>query len=364
MDNALLYAIWLSQIKNIGARTYKTLVDVLGSAQNVYTASQESLCTAVRPYQAKIVLENKDLSTAQAILNTMEEKQMHGVHYRTEAYPSALYVLPDPPAVLYYVGTLPPLLHCIAIVGTRSASIPGREHALALAQELAQAGFTIISGMARGIDGAAHWGALRANGHTIAVLGTGADVVYPVDNKALYAEIAQTGCIVSEYPPGMIPHRGNFVRRNRIISALANGVVMGEGGMQSGAMITMEDAQQQRKPMFVLHAPTQPVTETQRHLQRIGAYAISRAQEVIDVLAGQPHIQPLPDDDAPIQIDMQMLTEHQITIVNLLKTDQYFVDEIASITKIPITRVISLLTELELRGIIKQLPGSLYRLLT
>jgi DNA processing protein len=270
------------------------------------------------------------------------------------AYPSALRTIPDPPPRLYMRGALGDADRvAVAVVGARRASPYGVAVAEMLAADLARCGVTVVSGLARGIDAAAHRAALRAGGRTVAVLGCGPDVVYPPEHAALMTQIIADGAVVSEYPPGTPPLRHHFPRRNRLISGLSLGVVVVEGRADSGALITVDCALEQGREVFAVPGPITAATSALPHrLVQQGAKLVSRVEDIVEEL-GLP-LRPPPPRPAVGLEGTEAVVRAQLTL------DPQHVDALALRCGLPVAEVSRALVTLELRGLARALPGQRY----
>ena len=240
MDNTV-YWIWLSLALTIGSESFKRLIGRFDSARDVYDADETELRQLLgkRTKDLEAVCD-KDLTRASEILEFCQSKSVGILTYSDDRYPEALRRIDNPPVLLYYRGILPDFnSECfVAVVGTRRLSDYGRKNAFEISRGLAEAGAVIVSGMALGIDGVAHAGALSGGKSTVAVIGSGIDVCYPPEHLTLARSIVKQGCIMTEYAPGTAPDGKNFPRRNRIISGISSSVVVIEGRMRSGSLIT------------------------------------------------------------------------------------------------------------------------------
>jgi DNA processing protein len=288
-------AAWLrfERTRGVGPRTGAGLLAVFGSPAAIFASDRETLAAHAGPALAQALLQRPSVDTARLIDATLRWREAPGNHVLAlgqPGYPGLLAEIPDPPLLLYIKGRVELLAGpCLAIVGSRNASRQGLANALAFAEALAGAGLAIVSGLALGIDAAAHEGALRRAGSTIAVVGTGADLVYPVRNRALAARIAQEGCIVSEYPIGTPPLPGNFPKRNRIISGLAAGVLVVEAAARSGSLITARQAAEQGRDVFAIPGSIHAALAKGCHeLIREGAKLVDTANDVLEALALSP----------------------------------------------------------------------------
>jgi DNA processing protein len=285
-----------------------------------------------------------------------------------DSYPPMLKSISDAPPVLYVQGKLEPRdLNGIAIVGSRRCSHYGREQAERFGTLLAQAGFTIISGGARGVDSSAHRGALSlANGRTIAVLGSGVDVPYPPENAALFQQIAARGAVVTEFPMSSPPLRENFPRRNRIISGLSRGVLVVEADIASGALITARLAcDSHNRPVFAIPGRIDNAMSAGPHaLIRDGAVLTTGLEEIIENLGPLPHdISAAPseisEDTEPPLVPIP-LDERQRKIVETIDSEPTALDTIIARTQLPAELVMQSLTMLTLRGVVKRVDGQNY----
>jgi DNA processing protein len=293
-------------------------------------------------------------------------------------YPPLLKLIPDPPAVLYARGQIEPRdLNAVGIVGSRKCSYYGREQSERFAALLAGAGITVVSGGARGIDSAAHRGAMsHLNGRTIAVLGSGIDVAYPPENDKLFQQIAaeNRGAVISEYPMGTPPLKDNFPRRNRIISGMSRGIFVIEADVRSGALITARQAcDDHGRPVFALPGRVDTPTSAGPHkLIRDGATLVTCLEDIIDGLGPLPQDvrEPElfePEPSALVAIEERVepklpvsLTDQQQTILAHLDGDPVDVDTIIDRTALPAQLVLQELTFLTLKGVVKRVDGQTY----
>ena len=224
--------LWFNNIDSIGDITKRKLLAGLGSIENIYEASYEILCDIIGSEKSRIIKNNMSMGYAEELRDILYEKRIDIVYPNHSDYPAKLLDIYDPPLILYVKGILSKNLNIynmnVGIVGARKAGVYGRELAEKISFELAEKGINIISGLALGIDGRAHKGALLAGGYTVGVLGCGIDIIYPRENYDLYNEIVNKGAIVSEYGPGTAPNPGLFPIRNRIISGLSDGLLVVE----------------------------------------------------------------------------------------------------------------------------------------
>jgi DNA processing protein len=304
-------------------------------------------------------------------------------------YPLVLKTIPDPPLVLYVKGELHPRdLHAVAIVGSRKCSFYGREQAERFGALLGGAGVTVLSGGARGIDSAAHRGALsHPHGRTIAVLGSGVNIAYPPENQSLFEQISQRGAVISEYPIDTPPLAENFPKRNRIVSGLSRGVLVIEADERSGALITARQAgEDQGRPVFALPGRVDNKLSVGPHkLIRDGAVLVTNLQDILDELGPLPAeavdgvdavdaiepTEPTLFEETPgarraaapaeslIRPALQ-LTDTQQAIVAQLSDDPISIDQIADATGLDVSQIMSQLTILTLRGVVRRKDGQNY----
>ena len=251
----LIHWIWFANRPNLSDRGRAEILQHFQDAEDVYFAASDAFsCVDGLTAEALASLQDKDLSQAEQILGECAKKQIHILTWRDAAYPVRLKAIADPPVVLYYKGRLPQFdaLPLIAVVGTRDATAYGLTTAKRMGSQIAACGGIVVSGIASGIDGMAMRGALTADMPVVAVLGCGADVIYPRSNRSLYADTERNGCLLTEFPPGTPPAKWNFPRRNRIISGISCGVLVVEAPEKSGALITARQAADQGRDVFVV----------------------------------------------------------------------------------------------------------------
>jgi len=274
-------------------------------------------------------------------------------------YPERLRLIPDPPRVLYRLGELqPPDGDGIAVIGARAATAYGRTVAERLGRELAAAAVTVVSGLARGIDGCAHRGALAGGGRTVAVLGTGLDRIYPPEHARLAAEIAARGALLSEYPLGADPEPWHFPLRNRVISGLARGVVVVEAAVRSGALGTADMALEQGREVFAIPGPiTSPTSAGTNRLIRQGAGLVESARDILECFPDlAAH---LPADDAE-PAALAGLSDSERRLLGAIGNAPLPIDDIIRVSPAPAAATAALLTALEIKGLVRQHPGKIF----
>jgi DNA processing protein len=366
-------AAWLrlERSAGIGPRTAATLLDAFGSLDAVFAADFPALAARVSPAQAHALLQPPSEATLRlldATLAWLDAPGRHVLALGEPGYPDLLSRIPDPPLLLYIRGQARLLDGpALAIVGSRNASAQGRANAEAFAEALSGAGLCIVSGLALGIDAAAHEGALRRCGGTVAVVGTGPDQAYPPRNRALCERIATDGCIVSEFPVGTPPLPGNFPKRNRIISGLAAGVLVVEAAAQSGSLITARQAAEQGRDVFAIPGSIHATLAKGCHaLIREGAKLVDTAQHVLEALAQSPLLAlqaarlPAPDISlTDIKIDNGPGSDADAALLDGLGHDPVEPDVLQARLGWSPGELSARLLVLELAGRVERLPGGL-----
>jgi DNA processing protein len=275
------------------------------------------------------------------------------IAFDNAAYPPLLREIPDPPPRIYAMGRIELLnAPCLAIVGARNATALGRRNARAFARELSNAGLCIVSGLALGIDAAAHAGGLEGAASSIAVMGTGADIVYPPENAALAQRLKESGCVITEYPSGTPPRRGNFPRRNRLISGLSKGVLVVEASRRSGSLITARLAAQQNREAFALPGSIHsPMSRGCHELIREGAKLVECIEDVL-VELGVPVTRRHPANEEDGARD---------ALLAAIGCDPLSLDQIAELTGLAASACAARLSLLEIDGRIDALPGGRFQ---
>jgi len=353
----------LALVPGVGPRTRKALLERFGSSAAVLRAlpSQLREVPGVGPkLTARIAAAQEEIPAEEAIATCRE----HGVSVVTDAdpqYPRPLREIADPPAVLFMRGQWRPQdAIAVAIVGTRHATQYGLRQAERLAASLARAGLTIVSGLARGVDAAAHRGALDAGGRTIAVLGSGVLNVYPPEHAALAEEVAARGALVSESPPRAEPLAGVFPQRNRIISGLSLGVIVVEAGDQSGALITARHAMEQGREVFAVPGRIEDRTARGCHrLIRDGARLVQSPDDVLEELG--PLVEPVARGDGQIVHHPAelLLNELEQQVLAAIGSDSTSIDEVVAATGLTAAQVLATLSVLEMRRVVRRLSGTM-----
>jgi DNA processing protein len=358
----------LRAIDGVGDVTVLQLVRAWHSPEAVLRASRDELIESGCSSQlADAIRRGPDRSACQSIereLTAVERKRIEVLSALDSTYPMRLKMIADPPPLLYITGALTEQDEmAMAIVGARRATAAGRAMTEELSHDLAEAGMTVVSGLARGVDAAAHQGALAAKGRTIAVLGCGIDRTYPPEHERLRGQIEERGAILSEAPMGAPPHSHHFPRRNRIISGLSLGVIVTEAAIRSGSLITARLAAEQGREVFAVPGFVKEDTSRGTNaLLKEGAALIERAQDVIDAI--------LPQLEQPLRMRLQPSLEQSVPsgqlgkeeqlVYDALSYDPLIVDDVIVITGLSVSTVLASLLSLELRQRVRQLSGQRY----
>ncbi|MFC1511370.1 DNA-processing protein DprA [Candidatus Margulisiibacteriota bacterium] len=353
------YWLAINKIPSIGPITIKKLWEHFGSIKDVWEADGDiiSQIEGLKKSAVRSFIENRSKVNLEEELAAVQNSKINVLTLDDEAYPEVLKNIYDPPPVLYVKGQLDSNVKTLAIVGTRRASRYGLEIAKKLAFELASLGITIVSGMALGIDTAAHKGAIEAGGKTLAVFGCGVDNIYPPSNRDLAKEIEKSGALVSEFPLGTGTEKGHFPRRNRIISGLSLGTIVVEGHYDSGAMITAKHALDEGREVFAVPGNVQLDQSKGPHwLIKQGAKLVESVDDILEELNLEHRA---PSTERRTQDYSNLLPDEQ-KIVKVLSFEPKHIDAISIDSKLSIPQVSSLLMMLEVKKIIRQLPGKLF----
>ena len=392
-------AYWLAlrRVHGAGPRTCRLLLERFGSAERIFKATDEEISAAgVGRNVTRAIAGFNDFAPLEKELCELPRLGARLVRWTDADYPLNLKQIADPPPYLIARGLLEPNdTACVAVVGARAASEAGLRMAQRLGFELAARGFVVVSGLARGIDGAAHRGALEAGGRTVAVLGCGIDVAYPPEHRGLADTIIeQRGAILSELPLGTAPLPENFPNRNRILSGLSLGVVIVEAAEKSGSLITARMALEQDRQVFAVPgSPLSGKTRGSNRLLREGAVLVECVEDVIEDLAPQmagktpataeraapaaaPATPGVPSAAAAVakaepvaavartlSTTPSLATRQVETVLNCLtEAEKLHIDAVIETCQLPPQTVLNLLLELELRGLVVQHPGKLFTL--
>lgn len=351
-QNAIL---WLSSIKNVDVLVMEKLKNYYGS----FLATWENISIKDKELKLKEetlsnILKHKNLAYCDDYKERLYKERVYFVTEVDESYPGRLKNIYNKPNILYYKGKLDELSNTIAIVGARKSTAYGNWVTENYSEYLSSKGLTIVSGLAQGIDTRAHLGALKNKTYNIAVIGSGLNIQYPVQNKRLYSQIEQCGCIISEYPLDMPPLKQNFPQRNRIISGLADSILVIEAKQQSGAMITVNYGLEQGKEIMAIPGNiNNAMSRGTNKLIQDGAKLILDYDDVLELYTGY--------NDGESE-NVYILSQEEEIVVKELKNGPISIDKLAENLKLDIKLLNVVLTLLEIKGIILRLPGSVVQL--
>lgn len=363
----------LNLLPNIGPVRVRHLLRRFGRPEQILSASPDALrsVSGIGEEMASQIVKWEDSIDLAEEKRRMEEHGIETLTLDDDRYPPALREIHDPPFLLYLKGTLRPSdAAAIGVVGSRRTTHYGKEQAKKLSFRLARAGFCIISGLARGIDTAAHEAALAAEGRTIAVLGSGIGHIYPPENQALADRIAESGAVLSEFPVLYVPDRKSFPLRNRIVSGLSQGLLVIEAPSRSGSLITANQALEQGRSVFAVPGPIdRPTSEGCNRLIQQGAKLVCSAEDVVEELSHE--INSLPLDFEPESWDPAEGSNDQVTpspelseaeslLLDQLDGRELTIDALCDFTGMPSGIVSAHLLQLEMKAAVKQLPGKYF----
>lgn len=379
--------IVLNMIDGVGPATYAKLCAALGDAVNIFSATESQLSniTGITAETASAILNWEKTVDLNAEIRRIQNAGCHVILKEDEEYPKLLKQIYNPPFLLYVRGQiLPQDNNSIAIVGSRLTTFYGIETAQKFAQQLAYAGITVVSGGARGIDTAAHWGALNSKGRTISVLGNGINVVYPAENVKLFEIIPQNGAVISQFPMNLPGSRSTYSIRNRIVAGMTLGTLVVEATQTSGALITSGLAAEMNRQVFAVPGNiNSPQSSGCNRLIKEGAKLCDDIQDILsefEYLAGfhsasaPQQASPLRDEKLPVQDEIPFtlpttatvplnikLTPQETTVLDAVTFEEQHIDVLIQKTSLPTHVVLSALCGLELKKQVQQLPGKLYR---
>lgn len=352
----LKYWIALNDVPDVGPITAKKLLALYKKPEKIFSASYKELAgiPGIGPKKAKNIKGFKGWEKIDTQLKTLESKNVNVVTLDDRAYPELLKTMEDSPIVLYTKGAVQKEdRFAIAVVGSRKYSSYGRFAVEKLSAELTSLGFTIVSGMARGIDTLAHTTAVNSGGRTIAVLGSGIDVPYPPENKMLMEKISCSGCVITEFPPGTQPERENFPRRNRLISGLSLGVLVIEATADSGSLITASCAADQGKEVFAVPGNINSANSAgTNELIKNGVKLVRNVEDIIEELA--PILKGFIKTKTKAMVE---LTVDEQRLCDIMTAEPKHVDVLSRESSMPASRVLGILLGLELKGVAKQTEG-------
>lgn len=365
----------LGLVKGVGPHRLAGLIARFGSADGVFAAGEPELCAipGIGPELARRIRgasSGASLRRTEDAMRLLDRLDASVLSPDDPLYPPGFHHLADPPYLLFLIGDPAAMLSpSIAIVGTRSPSAYGRRAARELSGEIAVSGYGIVSGMARGVDTAAHLGALDVGGMTVGILGHGIDQIYPPENRSLFEAVRDRGLLITEYVPGETPKAGNFPRRNRLITALAQAVLVVEMGHASGAQHTVSYALEQGKEVMAVPGPIGvPSSAGTNQLIRDGALLVTSATDVLELLrgVGARFVTPPgprsatatgsgPRHAAPRSLPL--LTDPESRLLNALSTHPAHIDVVARDAGLDAREALVALLELEIRGLVEPYPG-------
>ncbi len=349
----------LNLLPDIGPVRVRNLLSRFGSAQAVLAATQADLSQVdkVGFKAANNIIRWRELIDLDGELRRIDQFGANIVTTDDSEYPALLRQIYDPPLVLYVRGTLRPEdAYAIAMVGTRQSTLYGRQTAERLARQLAASGVTVVSGGARGIDSASHEGALQSGGRTIAVLGTGLDIVYPAENVKLYQRIAEQGAVITQFPFGRKGDKQSFPIRNRIVAGMTQGTAVVEANRASGALITANFAAEYGRTVYAVPGRVDSPRSAGCHdLIKDGAQLCESAEDVLTEFA---HLQAIEPEEP--EIPMPTLSHPEQQVFHVLTHEEMQQDEIIRRSELPAAQVSVILLQLEMKKLVQQHPGRLF----
>ncbi len=361
-DGEARAAMLLSLVPHVGPQIHQTLVEHFGSASSVLEASPSAIreVPGIGQTLAMSIARAKGTIDIEEELEHCRTNDIDVIPLGSEDYPRNLREIPDPPSVLYVKGEMQPSdMLAIAIVGTRHASSYGQRESSRMAGSLARAGLTIVSGLARGIDAAAHHGALEAGGRTIAVLPAGLTNVYPPEHKELAFDISSSGALVGESPSRTPISRGAFPRRNRILTGLCLGVLVIEAAERSGALISARHASEQGREVFALPGPVSSRVSRGCHgLIRDGAKLVETADDVLEELGPLVESTTRETGEAVHHPAELQLNDQERLVLQQIESVPTILDAIVAQTGLPVPRVLATVSSLEMRRLIRRAGGN------
>jgi DNA processing protein len=338
----------LSRVKGIGNDRKKWIVESYDKVAALF----DGKARAVDPISKEAIRAYRGFKTIEAAMAGLSKAGIEIVTIKEETYPASLRAIPDPPIVLYKKGPLPLSGLCFAIVGARKATFEGMLLAERIAETLSSAGITVVSGLARGIDGAAHKGALHRQGGTIGVLGSGIDICYPVENSRLFEDMAKEGAIITEYTLGESPLRHHFPERNRIIAGLAQGVLVVEASAKSGSLITARLALDYGREVMAI--PGRVYDEAYKGANNLIKQGAKLVEDIGDIVnCCFPGIQ----FSTKSAIDINQDEDYIYTLMGIGRTH---VDELIEKSGLGAKKVMAILTRLEMKDMVRPIPGGFY----
>lgn len=345
----------LALINGLGGASIRQLLSAFGTPQQVFDTGVLELRRHVAPEVASIIAAGGNQDAARATLDWLQDPANHIVTLGDNDYPKLLLQIPDPPPLLYVKGN-PELLNrfSVAVVGSRNASAQGTSNAENFAHALSDAGITVVSGLALGIDAAAHRGGIAGKASSIAVVGTGLDVVYPARNRALAHALAERGALLSEFPLGTPALAANFPRRNRLISGLSRGCVVIEAALQSGSLITARLANEQGREVFALPGSIHsPLSKGCHRLIKQGAKLVDDVNDILEEFNFQTA--------STVSAPERTVGRPAAKLLDLMGYDPCALDALTARADMAVDDIAGALLELELSGLIEKLQGNKFQ---
>lgn len=358
MEKAILCT--LHSINGMGNKSLWKIPEYFGGFSNCFKADVSKLYSSFLENNiAEDIISIRNNANPLKYLEKLNKDNINVICIQESSYPGILKNIDNPPYVLYYRGDIKYAeKFCLSIVGSRAATNYGKNTARKMAGEIAKQDIIIVSGMARGIDSEAHWGALDAGGNTIAVLGSGINFIYPPENRELYHRIIEGGTILSEFPVDTHPEPGNFPMRNRIISGLSRGVIVVEAKRKSGALITADFALEQGRDVFAIPGPIHSKTsEGTNNLIKQGAKLVSGIDDILDEYYD---INTTKQYGKVYQNKLMLLDSNETLIIQYMGYEECHFDDLLEKSGLNIGRLSTILLKLEFEGILKSLPGNYY----
>ena len=359
--------IRLCAIPEIGAVTAMRLLDRFGSPEAVFAASRRELLEVekIGPKTADSIIDNRNAIDVEKICDRMNQLGAKYVSYKDPRYPRLLAEIPDMPVGFYQIGDCDLSKPCISIIGSRHCTVYGQVIARKFAAAFVRAGFTVVSGMARGIDSAAHIGALEAGGKTVAVLGCGADVIYPPENVELYKRIIESGAVISEFPLGTRADKQCFPIRNRIVSGLSVATLVVESDIRGGSMITARLAGEQGRDVFAIPGRIDSSSSRGCHaLIRDGVTLASSPEDIIQSLSFSGQIEFALEESAPAKESapkaapsINLSGDEAAVFACFKNAESLGVDAISETSSLPVSKCLAALLMLEIKKILSKNPG-------
>ena len=351
------YWVGFTLVKGIGAVRLQALLDYFGDASSAWNASPFDLVAAgLSPKLAERLIQVRQNINLDIYMAQVEKSNIKVLTWNDEGYPVHLKEIDQPPPVLFLRGEIiPDDAWAVGIVGTRGVTSYGRQVTEELAIVLAQNGVTVVSGLARGVDGVAHSAALKAGGRTLAILGSGVDKIYPPEHRQMADKIMMHGAVISDYPPGTPPESANFPPRNRIISGLSMAVVVVEAGEISGALITAGFAAEQGRDVFavpgLVYAPQSKGTN---RLISNGARVLLQPSDILEALDLTRNVERR-------EVRRAVPTDAtEAAVLDVLSAEPAHVDDIRARLSLPVEKISAALTMMELKGLVRQVGGMNY----